>query len=161
MLPRDWGGKIAEHVMRIVALLTMADRVMQPYPWEDPIGVAEVERGIILSDYLIDQGIVCYQHMGSSPGMSDAKYILNWIMRKIPPGDGTVETFTYRDAHRGMRRRFERPFDMDSGLSILCERSFLKELPIPKKPEGSRGPKFGRWFAISPFCRNIAKNVVT
>ncbi len=112
---RDWGGKLVGAMLRIAALLHLAD-----FPAETPISKATVEAAIQISEFLGVHAEAAYQAMGADEGVAEARYIWSRIV------NGGQTEISKRDLFRLCRGRFKKAENMEAPLHILVEYGYLR-----------------------------------
>lgn len=122
----DWGGKLPGMAVRIAALLHLT---------QCPSGNSLVISGPIMAAaldiaaLLVEHAKAAFSLMGASTGHECAKAILEWIQKD------RMEKFSGRDVLRVLSGRFPTMAEVEPGLDLLTERSYLH----PERPE-SNGP---------------------
>jgi hypothetical protein len=144
----DWAGKLVGAVVRLAALLHMADHSRDAFPWIMPVSAEVVARAITLGRYLIPHSLMAFNEMGADEEAERARFILRWIERTA----GT--SFSKRDVHQGTRGTFKRIEMIDPPLRILEEHGYIR-----RREEEPRNGKAGRSpspvYDVNPyFLRN-------
>ena len=123
---RDWGAKLAGATLRLAAVLHCV--VHGP---KNQIDVQSIRAAIEIARYLIPhaEAVLEMMHAGNGSVDDDAHYILRWIERY------ERREFTKRDAQQHGKRRFRRVEDIETALSKLTERGYIR----PRQSENN-GP---------------------
>lgn len=131
---QDWGGKLVGAVIRIAALLHIADYAMSQEIF--PLGLPEstLARAIEIGAYLSAHARAAFSEMGSDKAMDDARFILEWVRRR---GEREI---SLRDLHRYHARRFLKSEDMTPALMLLRGRNYLEEI-LPTAEEKRHNAK--------------------
>lgn len=141
----DWGGKLAGLVGRIAGLLHTAihagsDRA----PWEVPIASETMAAAIRLGEtFILPHALAAFGEMGADPAIEAARDVARVLERWEAP------TVSRRDLHQRMRRRYARPNQLDSPLSLLVEHGYLRPSSPPMRAE-ARGRKASDRYEINP-----------
>lgn len=138
----DWGSKLHGALVRIAALLHLADSVDERCPWEIPVTRYSVEVASQICAYLIPHAKAAFGVMVESPVLDKARYILNWIIRK------RLTHFTRREAHQALQRRFPQVTDLDQPLAVLCERGYIRHTTQQDNVSGGRPVRAA--FVVNP-----------
>jgi hypothetical protein len=131
---QDWGAKLAGAIVRIAGLLHMAGNIQQRHPWGMPISVETMEAAITIGDYLAEHAAAAYSAMGVDAETSEAEMVWKWISRR------RLTAFTKRDVHRGLRRQFAKPDDLDLPLTELTRRNIIRVKPTTTEVKPGRLP---------------------
>ena len=127
-----WAGKLVGNVLRLAGVLTRAsifrcagnDFDNSSCEDEDtpPLVVSAdtMQNAITLGSYFIQHAKAAYDLMGADETTEDAKYILNAVINR------RLESFTRRDFMR-FSKRFSKAADMQTPLTMLVDRGFLRE----------------------------------
>ena len=127
----DWGGKLVGAIVRIAALLHLAEHVRDG--WDRPVSLATLEAAIEIGDYFTEHAKAAYDQIGADPAVASARAILQWIATT-----GTTQV-TARDLMRGLKDRFPKAADLNAPMQILESRGWLRG-----RPGARSGPKGGR-----------------
>ncbi|WP_281292206.1 DUF3987 domain-containing protein [Actinomadura decatromicini] len=128
----DWGGKLVGAVLRIAALLHLAEHFRSG--WDRPISLATFTKAHQIGEYFTLHAQVAYDIIGADPAVADARALLEWIRRT-----GT-ERFTARDVVQALRTRFAKVTDTDPGLRVLESHGWIRRLPTPPRKGAGRTP---------------------
>lgn len=113
----DWGGKLCGAVARLMGILHLAEHGLT----NRIISRSTACAAMALGNYFIEHAKAAFDEMGADIDSDNARFVLDWVRRK---GEGS---FTRRDAHNGMQRRFKRATELDRPLDILDERGYIRE----------------------------------
>jgi replicative DNA helicase len=140
----DWGGKLHGALVRIAALLHLtANAGTCPKPWKVAVDRREVERAAQVCDYLIAHAKIAFGMMSADPALAGARTIWEWIARQDAP------IVTLRDIHRGVKRSFPKPADLDVPLSTLIDLGYIRQ-KVDRAEKGSSGGRTSVKFEVNP-----------
>jgi len=129
----EWVAKLRGNVMRIAALLHLADLYANGQEVQGPAATAvkadAVKRAVKLSDYLIRHAQAAFGLMAENENAVRARRLLSWIR------EGRRKTFTARDAQRFIARVGKREEVLDPALAILVSHGYVKKGPKDGKRE--------------------------
>jgi hypothetical protein len=130
----DWAGKSVGAIVRIAALLHLADNPVDGYRL--PISGETMAAAVRIGEYFTAHAEAAFDHMGADPEMERARLVLDWITRK------KLSRFTVRDAFReAPRSAFRRAADVLPALELLEGYGWIAaEPPPPRNPRGGRPP---------------------
>ncbi|MFE1081743.1 YfjI family protein [Nocardiopsis alba] len=130
----DWAGKSVGAIVRIAALLHLADNPTDGYRL--PIAGDTMAAAIRIGEYFTRHAEAAFDHMGADPEVERARLLLGWIERK------QVSRFTVREAFRGLpRSAFRKASDVRPALETLEGYGWIAaEPPPPRNPNGGRTP---------------------
>jgi hypothetical protein len=150
----DWAGKLVGAVLRIAALLHVAEQAGAYAPIETPITAATVTSAITVGRYLIEHAQAAYAEFGADPEIESAKQVLRWIRRE------GAETFTKRDVHVAHRARFSKADLIDPVLTILEEHGFILKMntEAKNKPGRNASPTYRVHPSLLPQNTHIPQN---
>lgn len=135
----DWGGKYVGAVLRIAALLHLAEHVRDG--WDRPISLATFQNARQIGEYFTVHAQAAYDAIGADPAVADARALLEWIERT-----GTTQ-FSARDVLSSLRR-FKKVADLDPGLRVLESHGWIRR--VPTAPKTGRGRKAGPVYETHP-----------
>jgi replicative DNA helicase len=138
----DWAGKLTGQLVRIAALIHLAELAGTPEPWRMPVDGETVAKARTIAEYLIPHARAAFQAMGTDPAINNARLILEWIRKQ------GAQVFSKRDAFNGMRSQFDRAAALDEPLVVLIEHGHIRQLP-PEKREGPGQPPSPK-FRVHP-----------
>ena len=130
----DWANKLGGTVARIAGLLHLADRAHEPERHMDPISREEMQRALVIADYLLAHARRAFDKMSADPTARDARRILEWIQRN------GIRKFTGRDVYLANRAWFKAPADMGPGLELLIDHDAIRRRPEPPRAGPGRPP---------------------
>lgn len=138
-LATGWGGKLAGVIVRLAALLHLAQTFgeVKRHP---RITLRAVQEAITLGRYLVDHARLAFGEMGASgEEAARAERVMRWVRKK---GGGP---FTERDVmnadvlgREGGRRLSSEPYQ--AALDLLVDRGWLFREELPPGPKGGRPP---------------------
>lgn len=135
----DWGGKLVGAIVRIAALLHLAEHFRDG--WDRPINLATFENAVLIGEYFTGHAQAAYDAIGADPAVSDARALLDWTTRT-----GTIR-FAARDVLAALRR-FRKTTDLDPALRVLEAHGWIRRVPAP--PQTGRGRKTGPTYETHP-----------
>ena len=124
---KDWGSKLPGAVARIAGLLHLAKYGTHGFNKPISAGIAGVSCAI--GAYYKDHALAAFGVMGENPKIEAAKKALEYIKAHKPLMFKGRDILAYKFALKTME-------EVNAGLKILMERSFIKETFNPKKKEG-------------------------
>lgn len=125
---QDWTGKLPGAALRIAGLC----HVVEQGESVTVINKATIEKVLDLAELLIVHAKAAFGMMGSDPVVSDAKFVLQWIIR-----NGT-NSFHRSDLHKALHGKFPRVDRLIPALKVLAERHIIsepQERPTGRRPE--------------------------
>ncbi|WP_339155871.1 YfjI family protein [Actinomadura luteofluorescens] len=135
----DWGGKYVGAVLRIAALLHLAEHFRDG--WDRPISLATFQNARQIGEYFTVHAQAAYDAIGADPAVADARALLEWIERTA------TTQFSARDVLSSLRR-FKKVADLNPGLRILESHGWIRR--IPTAPKTGRGRKAGPLYETHP-----------
>jgi replicative DNA helicase len=139
----DWGSKLAGAVARIAGLLHLAEHLREE--WARPVAVETVIASVEIAEYLIQHALAVFDAIGEDPGLSDARYVLNWLERH------PRECFTVRNLHAALSRgRFRQVASLEAALAVLQVHGYIRQQP-PKETKAS-GRKPSPAYDVNPLA---------
>ena len=133
----DWGSKLAGAVVRIAALLHLAEA---DEAWRRSVDVTHVRAAITLGDYFRAHALAVADVMRADVGRDDARALLVWATGRPP--------WSRRDAMRAMQTRFPDVETLDAALHVLDVYGYLRTQPAePPRPLGA-GRAAARRFEV-------------
>ncbi|MDL4777600.1 DUF3987 domain-containing protein [Actinomadura xylanilytica] len=143
----DWGGKYVGAVLRIAALLHIAEHFRGD--WErHPISLATFQNARLIGEYFTVHAQAAYDAIGADPAVADARALLDWIDRT-----GTTQ-FSARDVLSSLRR-FKKVADLDPALHVLESHGWIRR--VPTAPRTGRGRKTGLVYETHPDATESAR----
>ncbi|TDD75802.1 DUF3987 domain-containing protein, partial [Actinomadura rubrisoli] len=123
----DWAGKYVGAVVRIAALLHLADHYRDG--WDRPITLTTFTNARLIGEYFTSHARAAYDAIGADPAVSDARAVADWIERT------STTRFTTRDLMRsGLKSRFKKAADTEPALRVLETHGWIRRLPAPPNP---------------------------
>ncbi|MFG1621186.1 YfjI family protein [Kribbella sp. NPDC049227] len=127
----DWASKLAGAVVRLAGLLHVAHTFTTGYA--QPITADTLHAAEQIGRYYLDHALAVYDLMGrSDPDLDDARSILDWIRKR------GLDTFTRRDALRGLQGRFPTAKDLKAPLDLLMEHGHIRLQEAQTTSKGGR-----------------------
>lgn len=140
---KDWGGKLTGAVVRIAALLHLADKPADAVAWKSPISRETMERAIHIGRYLIPHAQAAYDLMGLDTDTGSARTLVDWICAK------RKERFTKREAHQANKGHFKTVAELEPALQLLEERGYIRR-EAWERPKGQRGQNPSPAYLVNP-----------
>jgi replicative DNA helicase len=140
---RDWGGKLAGAVVRIAALLHLAERPTDPAAWKAQIPTDTVARAVRVGRYLIPHAQAAYDLMGLDTDTGNARVLLDWVLAK------RKDRFTKREAHQANKGHFKTVAELEPVLQLLEERGYIRR-EVWERPKGQRGQPPSPVYVVNP-----------
>jgi len=138
---QDWGAKAVGAMMRIAALLHLAEHVRTGY--ERPITLDTVTAAHALIEYYTAHTLAAFDTMTTDPATERARHLLGWVART-----GSTR-FNAREAFRGLpRSKFPKMIDLDPALALLGQHGHIRRLPAP--PSLARGRPAAPEYEVHP-----------
>jgi replicative DNA helicase len=130
---REWGGKAVGTMMRIAALLHLAEHLRDGY--ERPISQDTISAAHALIEYYTAHTLAAFDTMTTDETANRARYLLDWTAKT------GATRFSARDAFSGLSRaQFPKMNDLDPALALLERHGYLRRLPPPPNPGRGRPP---------------------
>jgi len=139
----EWVSKMHSSVCRLAGVILMAERTETIAGMSELHGlpsVIEVDvmlRAMVVGDYWIEHAKIAGDLWGADPEVAKAVRLLRWAEgRRDDDGD----TFTIRDAMRGLRKLFPKSESAFPALQILTESGWMRaDTPIHEWGRGRGG----------------------
>ena len=145
----DWAGKLAGAVLRIAALLHMAEYIsLHPHNPHNPqnsdrrVSELTMARSIAVAHYLVLHARSAFMEMGADPAVESARRIIGWLERKQP------EVFTKRACYQDLKSVFKRASDLDPVLELLTDHGYVRPLDGDDRTGPGRRPS--QQFEVNP-----------
>jgi replicative DNA helicase len=120
----DWGSKATGAMMRIAALLHLAEHFRTGY--ERPISGETLAAAHSLIEYYTAHTLAAFDTMTTDQTTDRAHHLLDWVRNT------GVGRFSARDAFTNQPRgRFPKMSDLEPVLSLLEQHGYLRRLPAP------------------------------
>ena len=118
---KDWAGKLPGAVARIAGLMHVVEHTeRQTIP--TVISGETMQNAIRLGHYFASHAIAVFGVMGRDESVALAEHIIGTIKRH------NMQAFSRRDLHQQVRRRVEKPEELDAPLKILVDLNYLREV---------------------------------
>ncbi|WP_083817971.1 YfjI family protein [Nitrosomonas sp. Is79A3] len=115
----DWAGKLPGAVIRIAALLHIAQHALLR-PWEKEISIEDMSAALRMADVLSVHALAVFDLMGADPALDGARVVLRWIEREGKP------EFTFRDCYYAHKTRYKRTAELEPIMEVLIERHYIR-----------------------------------
>ncbi|MFG1998311.1 DUF3987 domain-containing protein [Spirillospora sp. NPDC048911] len=135
----DWAGKYVGAVVRIAALLHLAEHFRDG--WDRPITLATFSNARLIGEYFTIHAQAAYDAIGADPAVNDARALLDWAERT-----GTTR-FTARDVIHALKR-FRKVADLEPAIRVLESHGWIRRLPT--LPKSGPGRKAGTTYETHP-----------
>ena len=124
---RDWGAKLAGATLRMATVMHSVEHGADG-SIDQPIIASAIE----IARYLIPHAdaVLRMMDLKEDAGDENARYVLRWIERH------KHQAFTKRDAQQHGKRRFPTADDIDSALTELQRRGYIRSRPVEKTRRG-------------------------
>jgi replicative DNA helicase len=139
----DWAGKLCGAVVRISAVLWLAENFDRLNPWPKDISGDAMAQAIKIGRYLIEHARAAFAEMGADPQVENARRLLRWIEHD------RVKVFTRRDAHQAHRARFKTVDEIDPVLDLLESHGYIRP-QTQMDQEMRRGRKPSQSYEVNP-----------
>ncbi|HZG72275.1 MAG TPA: YfjI family protein [Chondromyces sp.] len=121
---KEWGSKLAGQIIRIMALLHVAEHV-EHLSLEDsiPKKINEITflKARQLINYFIEHAKEAYGIMGADEGAKDAQHLLKYLLQ-----NGKSE-YTKREAYQGTKGKFKNASRFEMAVYELEERNYIQK----------------------------------
>lgn len=147
----DWAGKLLGATARIAALLHLADHVPTA-DWKTPIEAAPLLRAMTVAEYLIPHARNAFSQMEADPEIATAQRILRWIETAQP------SQFNQKELFEAVKARYPKVSLLTTPLELLCERGYIRALPMPERSGPGRPPS--QAYVVNPIflAQNHSRN---
>ncbi len=119
---RDWAGKKGT-LARIAGLLHCT---AYAEPHKALIQADTVSKACAIMVFLTAHAKRAYGYMFDDEELQVAKKILAWL------GSAKTQSFSARDCFQGVRGRIKKQAEVNTGLTLLEERGYIKKMPLQK-----------------------------
>jgi replicative DNA helicase len=133
----DWGGKLTGAIVRIAALLHLAEHARDG--WDRPITLDTLNAAAEIGDYFTAHAKAAYDAIGADPATVAAAAILQWLDTTRPA------RVTIRDLMRGMPQRFRKAADLAAPVQVLESHGWLRARPGARSAPGGGRPAAPAW----------------
>lgn len=119
-------------------------------PWAQPISGSTMRSAVRIGEYLIPHARAAFALMGADPVVEDAKFVLNWIVRK------EREAFSERNAFEGTKSRFKKVDALRPALNLLVTHGHIRA----RSDAVSTGPgrKPSPVYEVNPLVLRTSQN---
>ncbi|WP_338449313.1 DUF3987 domain-containing protein [Niallia oryzisoli] len=118
----EWGGKIVGQILRIAALLHIAENINSDTDIPQKITVTTVAKAISTKKYFIGHAKASFGCMSLDKDLENAKYVLNKIKEKFK-GETAI---SHQQLWQLVKRRLGKASQLDGTLEILESRGFVR-----------------------------------
>jgi len=128
----EWTTKLESSVVRVAGLLALSEG-------KDSVDADSMRRALLIGDYWLAHAFVVHDLWGASETLRGANIVMDWMRQK------ETDTFSVRDLHRAMSRRFVNVEDTRPVLEILTERGWIRPLfdgPLVINKRGVESPRY-------------------
>jgi hypothetical protein len=130
---RDWGAKYVGAIVRIAALLHLAEHLTDG--WGQPITLATLEAAYTIGEYYAAHALAVFGLMGTDDTHAAARKILSHL--KANPR----RQITHRDLFKGVRSKaLAKSTDLEAPLNLLTDLGWLRKMPPPERKGPGRKP---------------------
>lgn len=131
---RDWGGKYVGAIVRIAALLHLAEHLTDG--WGRAISADTLEHAHTIGEYFAAHALAVFDSMGADPVHVGARKVLDWLTQTTP------NRFAMREAFHAVRsKQITKTTDLQAPLALLADLGWIRQdPPPPRKPKGGRPP---------------------
>lgn len=133
---QDWGGKLVGTMVRIAALLHLAE-----HPVTEPISEKTMLAAMELADFYATHAQAVYKIMSENKVIADAKYVWKRL------SESGADSMSKRDLLRLCHGKFEKADDLDQALETLGQMNYIK---IDTQTTGGRPSKK---IYVNPQCQ--------
>ncbi|MDN5861411.1 MAG: DUF3987 domain-containing protein, partial [Pseudonocardia sp.] len=138
---REWASKLVGAVLRIAALLHLAEDGEGGERFRTPISRDTLDRASMLGAYFAEHAQAAFGLLGDG-GISDAAYLLDHLHRH------QADEFSIRDLHVSLPRgRFATRDDVAAAVEVLVEHGWVIPLPAPERTGAAGRPPSPRFRA--------------
>lgn len=147
----EWGGKIVGQIVRISALLHVAENVINNNAIPEKIEATTIIQAIKTKEYFISHAKASFGCMSVDEDLENAKYILNKIEEKFK-GETVI---SHQELWQLVKRRFGKASELDGTLEILETRGFVKSGKEGRRKIISINPQI--WVPNTPTVNTFIK----
>jgi len=140
----DWGSKYVGAVLRITALLHLADLGAEA-AIRTPIPAQTLLRGNTIGEYFKSQAVAAFGEMQTDEATADAVYLLARL------GKHPEQTASVRDMQR-LAKRFKTRDDIEAPMQRLIDTGWL--IPLETEVDGHAGRPPSPTYRIHPMARD-------
>ncbi|KAB2494244.1 DUF3987 domain-containing protein [Priestia endophytica] len=135
----EWGGKIVGQILRIAALLHVAENISSDNVIPQKITATTVAKAISTKEYFISHAKASFGCMSLDKDLENAKYVLNKIKEKFK-GETAI---SHQRLWQLVKRRLGKASQLDGTIEILESRGFVKLRKEGRKKIISINPYIG------------------
>lgn len=128
----DWGAKLAGSIARIACLLYIARHATDLDAMDAYVTREWMVSAIEIGNYFIDHARSAFADMGADPAVTDAKYLLKWLIKN------GKQPVAKRDFHQKVRGKMDLIEKMEPGLKVLTDHGYLLERKEQREGRGAR-----------------------
>ena len=128
----EWTTKLESSVVRVAGLLALSEN-------KESVDADAMRRALLIGDYWLSHAFVVHDLWGTDETLRGANVVMDWMSQK------ETDTFSVRDLHRAMSRRFVNVEDTRPVLQILTERGWIRPLfdgPLVINKRGVESPRY-------------------
>ena len=128
----EWSIKLESSVVRAAGLLALVDG-------KDTVDADAMRRALLIGDYWLAHAFIVHDLWQANETLRGANLIMDWLRQK------EANTFSVRDVHRALHRRFVNVEDTKPVLEILTERGWIRPLfdgPLVLNKRGIESPRY-------------------
>ena len=128
----EWTTKLESSVVRVAGLFALSEG-------KHSVDADSMRRALLIGDYWLAHAFVVHDLWGTNEALRGANLVMDWMRQK------ETDTFSVRDLHRAMNRRFVNVEDTKPVLEILTERGWIRPLfegPLVLNKRGVESPRF-------------------
>ena len=128
----EWTTKLESSVVRVAGLLALSEN-------KETVDADAMRRALLIGDYWLAHAFVVHDLWGTDETLRGANVVMDWLRQK------ETDTFSVRDLHRAMSRRFVNVEDTRPVLQILSERGWIRPLfdgPLVINKRGVESPRY-------------------
>ena len=141
---QDWVLKLPGAVVRIAGILHLFENHQLVTPWDTPITDDTMTSAIRLGRYFTEHALVAYGIMGLDGRNAAARDTWETIRHNW------IDSFTLRDLHQHVRRRFRDVNELAETLQILEDMQYIRRLVTPSAT--GRGNSPSPTYEINPLA---------
>jgi hypothetical protein len=131
---RDWGAKYVGAIVRIAALLHLAEHLTDG--WGQPITLATLEAAYTIGEYYASHALAVFGLMGTDDTHAAARRVLAWLQAHGP------DRITHRDLFTAVRSKtLAKSTDLEAPLALLADLGWIRPQPAPPRAGRGRPPR--------------------
>jgi replicative DNA helicase len=128
----EWTTKLESSIVRVAGLFALTEN-------KHSVDADSMRRALLIGDYWLAHAFIVHDLWGTNETLRNANIVMDWHRQK------DTDTFTVRDIHRAMSRRFVNVDDIRPVLETLTERGWIRPLfdgPLVLNKRGVESPKY-------------------